>query len=218
LVERLGLPLVAKTAVLTSTGRELRGVVRIASAAIGAARSSELLAAAVATSALSAIAPGAEGIIGQDFLRGFNYTLDYRALRLIWSVDDDTPGDARLPLVAQGGRYLVALTAHEEEPILLVPDSGASDLVAFERGGRTRFPLIAASGSSDVTSLAGHRTARMMLLPELRLGSIAMRNEPIAVIPRDSADSQEGDGLLPLHLFASVAINAREGYMVVRRW
>ena len=217
LAQRLGLPRVAKTSVLTSTGHELRVVVRITSAAIGSTVSAELLASAVSPSQISAIAAGAEGIIGQDFLRGFNYTLDYRTRRLRWSVDEDTSTGVRLPLIMRGGRYLVSLTATDDQPILLVADSGASDLVAFERDGRTRVRLVATGGATHVATLAGGETARMMLLPVLRLGHIDLRNTPTAVIARNGADLYEGDGLLPLHLFASVAINAREGYMVVRK-
>jgi aspartyl protease len=74
-----------------------------------------------------------------------------------------------------------------------------------------------APGSAEVFGLAGRRVdARQMVLRELRVGSVKMKNQPAVVMERDAQDAQEGDGLLPLHVFASVSFNCREGYLVVR--
>ena len=218
LVERLELRFVAKTSVLTSTGREWRPVTRLDQTTIEGAESKGLLASVAASSQLDAAARGIEGIIGQDFLFGLNYTLDYRGKRLLWN-DGGSIGDgARLPLVAQGGRYLVqVMSSAGKAPLLLVPDSGASGFVAYERNDRTRLMLTPAAGLTSVHGLSGGQSARTMMLRELRLGEITVRDQPVAVIARDSNDLVEGDGLLPLHLFASVSFNAREQCLVVRR-
>ena len=55
-----------------------------------------------------------------------------------------------------------------------------------------------------------------MMLRTLRLGTLTLKDYPVAVVPRDPDDAVEGDGLLPLHLFASVTFNARESYLIVR--
>ena len=82
LVERLALRSVAKTSVLTSTGREWRPVVELDQTSIEDARSEKVFASVAPSTQLRDIARGIEGIIGQDFLFGFNYTLDYRRKRL----------------------------------------------------------------------------------------------------------------------------------------
>jgi hypothetical protein len=69
-----------------------------------------------------------------------------------------------------------------------------------------------------VHSLSGGQRVRTMMLRELRLGSLTIRDQPVAVVPRDANDEAEGDGLLPLHLFASVSFNAREQCLVLRRY
>ena len=218
LAGRLSLRAVARTAVLTSTGREWRRVVELNQTAIQAARSERLLASEVTQAQLDAIAHGIDGIIGQDFLFAFNYTLDYRRRRLTWGEGDDAHADVtRIPLIAQGGRYLVQLESHRNAgPLLLVPDSGASGFVAYERNGRTKLALTHAGANMNVQSLSGLQHVRTMMLRTLRLGTLTLKDYPVAVVPRNPDDAVEGDGLLPLHLFASVTFNAREGYLILR--
>jgi predicted aspartyl protease len=215
LVDHLGLQPVARTAVLTSTGRELRAVVTLDLTTIGSARSEGLLASVVASTQLAAVARGIEGIIGQDFLFALNYTLDYRRRRLSWS--DGADGGTRLPLIAQEGRYLVQIgSGSNEPPVLLVPDTGASGLVVFTRHGHTRLPVEPVAHTMAVHSLSGRQDARAMMLRELQLGELIFRDQPVAVVARDAGDAREGDGLLPLHLFDSVSFNARERHLTIR--
>jgi predicted aspartyl protease len=233
LADRLALRFVAKTSVLTSTGREWRPVVELDETAIGGTRAGGILASVAPSKQLDDVARGLEGIVGQDFLFGFNYTLDYRRHRLTWDDGGSREDGVRLPLVAHGGRYLVqVMSTRNEAPLLLVPDSGASGFVAYERHGRTKLALApafapsaadrfgaasAAAGTTAVHSLSGGHVVRTMMLRELRLGTITLREHPVAVVSRDTTDAEEGDGLLPLHLFASVSFNAREQSLVIRR-
>jgi predicted aspartyl protease len=232
LTERLKLRLVAETTVTTSTGREIRGVVRLNETSIGSARSETVLASVAPASRLAAIARGIDGIIGQDFLFSFNYTLDYRRHRLIWTDGASTAEGTRLPLIAQHGRYLVQIAVPgERTPMMLVPDSGANGFVMFARHGRTRMSLHAfappdgnrfgeagwSAQTTSVHSVSGRQTVRTMMMRELRIGDVTVRDQPVAVIARDGGDEREGDGLLPLHLFASVSFNAREQCLIIRR-
>jgi predicted aspartyl protease len=211
LAGQLGLDPVARTTVVTSTGSELRPVVRLDQTRIGTARSEGLLASVASSAQLGGIAPGIEGIIGQDFLSGFNYTLDYRTKRVAWTTCAPPERAARLPLVKQAGRYLVQIHVRSgEPPLLLVPDSGANGLVLFERNGRTRVTLAPGAATTSVHSLSGRQDARTMLLRELTLGPVTVRNYPVAVVARDPADVLEGDGLLPLHIFSMATFDAAQ--------
>ncbi len=203
---------------LTSTGREWRPVVNLDQTAIGGAQSEGLLASVAPAAQLDGVARGIEGIIGQDFLFDLNYTLDYRRKRLAWRDDAAYADGVRLPLVAQEGRYLVRIASGGgDRTVLLVPDSGSSGFVAYERNGRTNLRLRGAAGAAAVRSLSGGQFARTMTLDELRLGSLTVRDQRVAVVARDRDDVAEGDGVLPLHLFASVSFNAREQCLVLRR-
>jgi hypothetical protein len=217
LARRLAIAPIDSAPVLTSTGRELRPIVRLDLTAIGAVRSEGLFASVVSSTQLAAMVRGIEGIIGQDFLFAFNYTLDYRRQRLTWTAGEVMDGDAQLPLIAQGGRYLVEIPSGEASPVRLVPDSGTNLFVIFARRGGARLSLEPPAQEIVVHSLSGRQSAQTMWIRELKLDRVAVRNQPVAVIASDSAESQEGDGLLPLHLFDSVSFNTREGYIVLRR-
>jgi predicted aspartyl protease len=217
LLQRLRLQIVARTTVMTSTGMETRPVVKVNQTSIGTVRSESLLPSVASSAQLASIARGIDGIIGQDFLFSFNYTLDYRRRRLVWT--DAALGDdgMRIPLVAQRGRYLAQVPVRgDDTPALLVPDSGANGFVMFARNGRTRVPLQSAPHAVSIRSMSGGQHARTMMMPELQLGDMTVRDQPVAVVAR-VGDASEGDGLMPLHLFASVSFNAREQCLVLRR-
>jgi predicted aspartyl protease len=219
LSERLGLVPMALTQVMTSTQFEPRRVVRIETTAIGPTAVTEILASVVEARRLAGLALNIQGIIGQDFLLALNYTLDYRKKRLTWNArGTPTPG-TRLPLVVRNGRFLLQVNLGDDQaPAMLVPDSGASGLVVYAREGRTRLPLEAAQSAWEMHSLSGAQRVPTGILRELRLGDVVMRNQVAAVVDRGpiGADHGDGDGLLPLHLFASVTFDAREQSLVIR--
>jgi hypothetical protein len=168
---------------------------------------------------LHRLAHDVDGIVGQDFLSAFNYTLDYRAKRLRWTMEPPEEFRARLPLVRQGGRQLVKLRGKSvADPIFLVPDSGADGFVVFERNGRTAVDVDYVAGFVRVGAVAGSAVARAAVARELRMGTVTLRDHPVVVLRRDDdRSSLEGDGLLPLHHFSSVSFNNSESYLVVRR-
>jgi predicted aspartyl protease len=219
LSKRLGLVPMALTQVITSTQFEPRHVVRIETAAIGPTAVTELLASVVGARRLAGLAPNIQGLIGQDFLLALNYTLDYRKKRLTWNaLGTPTPG-TRLPLVVRNGRYLVQVNLGDDQaPAMLVPDSGASGFVVYAREGRTRLPLEAARAAVEMHSLSGAHRVPTRILREFRLGNVVVSNQVAAVVDRGpiDVDHGEGDGLLPLHLFASVTFDAREQSLVIR--
>jgi len=218
LADRQSLPFVARTEVLTSAGRELRPVVRIESTSIGLTTAEALRASVVSAEHLRAISSGIEGVIGQDFLFAFNYTLDYRNKRLTWGAQQGAGWTGtRVAVVRQQGRLLAPLAATgSRTPLLFVVDSGAEQFVIYERGGRTGATLDPSPGSVEVLGMSRRLKARVAMLPELRLGTLRLTRRPVIVLDRTGIDASEGDGLLPLHVFSSVSIYAQDGYMVVR--
>jgi predicted aspartyl protease len=219
LAARLALPVVARADMVTPTGTQTQLVVRLARISIGSALSTDLLASVIPSEQLRAAMPGVDGIIGQDFLSAFNYTLDYRKHRLMWTVEStDASHEIRLALIPQEGRFLVELPqdARGRKSVRLVPDSGANGFVLFEGPTGSQLALDPAEGGSALVSVTGRQDARPMSLRKLQVGGVTLRNQPVVVIRRNDVGAPEGDGLLPLHLFASVSFNCREGYLVVR--
>ena len=212
LAREIAAPAVAKSEVVTTAGSDLRLVVRLTSLAMASATADGLLAVVVPGQHLARLGDRVRGLLGQDFLSAFNYTLDYRRRRLTWDepLACDAPGAARM--TATEGRFVMALEGDSGVPLRLVPDSGAEVPVLFRPVAGT---APASTAAAMVTGLgAGGRAARIATMPTLRVGSVTMRHLDAYLVERADADV---DGLLPLHGFSSVSFAAGGACLVARR-
>src|SRR4029077_5365194 len=100
---------------------------------VGAARVESLMATSLPLDAAGLLADGISGLLGQDFLSQFDYTLDYRTSRLSWDDEDLIEKGVHLALEPSHGRFLVRLPQGERCrcAVRLVPDSGANGVVLF---------------------------------------------------------------------------------------
>jgi predicted aspartyl protease len=192
LARELEAPVVAKTEIVSNAGTELRLVVSLASVAVAGKRVDRVLAPVLPDARLGEIAPGVRGVLGQDFLSTFNYTLDYRRARLTWD-EVLTCGPDAVRLVAADGRFVMTVDVEAGGRLRLVPDSGADAPILFQP---ERQP--------GTTSRLG----------AVRVGGAALRNlAALHVHRRDPA----ADGLLPLHHFSSVSFAAGGACLVARK-
>jgi hypothetical protein len=207
---------VARTALTTVGGVAMRAVVQLGTVSVGAASRAGLLASVATAAELAILGAGIDGMLGQDFLATYNFTVDYHRKRLVWGGLDGA--DAwRLPLVPRDGRFVVQLpSALGAEPLEMVPDSGTGSFVLFARDG-DQVPRQWSDGEVSISGLTGTQRARYSRLRELRVGGLTLRNIPIVVVHRDDGEHEGADGLLPLHLFKRVTFRVSEGYMAVER-
>jgi predicted aspartyl protease len=194
LARELGAPVVAKSEVVTSGGPDLRLVVRLGSIVMSSMHVDGVLAPVVPASRLAPLGRGVRGLLGQDFLSAFNYTLDYRRARLTWDEAWACTTAGAVRMQAAEGRFAMILEGDAGAPLRLVPDSGAEVPVVFRA--------------------TGTRRARVATLPTLRIGDVTLRNLDAYIVERQDADA---DGLLPLHGFSSVSFAAGGGCLVARR-
>lgn len=209
LATALGAPVVAKSEVVGSAGSDMRFVVRLGSVAVDSARVDALLAAVVPAVRLSQLGRGVRGLLGQDFLSAFNYTLDYRRARLTW--DEALTCDARgaVRMIAAEGRFVLALEDQRGAPLRMVPDSGAEVAMLF------RAPEARTGPAAVVAALSGSgRLAQVTAIRTLRVGSVTLRDLRAYAVDRED---EHADGLLPLHAFGSVSFAAGGGCLIVRR-
>ena len=215
LAARLGLRAVATTQLVTPDASAAGIVVALEKIAVGPVIRHALPAAVLPDQALTAMALDADGLLGQDFLRDDNYTLDYARGWLLWN---DAPANdrraIRLTMRTDEGRWLVALHGAEREPLWFVPDSGAQALVVFDRGQAPRLTLSPLSRVTSSTVLGTSR-ARASIVKVLRLGTLTLRDQPAVVIDRREPDAPFGDGLLPLSAFSRVTFLGTEQTLVV---
>jgi hypothetical protein len=222
LARRLGLHAVAKAEIMSATGQSMRPIVRLGRTVVGGAARDGLLASVLPSADLGRLGTSVDGVLGQDFLGDFDYTLDYLHGRLTWTADGTIDeAAARLMLAAEGGRFLATLPQGAGRGIVrLVPDTGSAALVIFGpslAGGGGALRLLPASGQARLRGVAGERTVERAFVQALRVGGLVMHNEPAVVVERPASAAGHADGLLPLHRFARVSFNARERCLLIWR-
>jgi hypothetical protein len=210
---------VARTVMRAAAGSVECLVVALPTVVVDGVSADGLTATALPRAAAAALGPGVDGVLGQDFLSRFTFTIDYRRSQIVWHDADYVAPGTRLTLVPAQDRWLVELpqpATSSGGPATLrrfVPDSGADTLVLF--GERRAGCLITAwrRGTSALGSLTGERAVRTATVDGLRVGEATLDGQVAAIVPSTAAD--DPDGLLPLHLFASVFFSARSRALVI---
>lgn len=213
-------PVVAKTSVVSVGQEAARLVVRLDQVEAGLAVRPNVLASVIPDAELKAVAAGVDGILGQDFLAAFDYAIDYRKRTLAWETSAAGPGaaDRGLTLRPEEGRFLVEIPASEpgQRALLLVPDSGASVLVLYERDGRLPATIGRQRRPLDISGLSGTRRATLSSVTRLQIGPILLRGAPVVVLSQCD-DVPGADGLLPLSLFDRVTFVASKGLLILSK-
>jgi len=208
LVRTLQLAPVAIADVVTPSGSREREVVRFDVMSVGSASKAGLLAAVHDDRDFVTLGEGVDGIVGQNFLSEQHYQIDYRRKRLTWGASNasDVAAGATLPLKAENGRWLVGLPQGEDGRLVwFVPDSGAAALVLYDDGSTPVLEFRHRRCCAGVTTVNGRRSARAVLVNELKVGSLVIKNRKAFVVDRPNPGASASDGLLPLSMFASVS-------------
>ncbi len=108
------------------------------------------------------------------------------------------------------------LAQHEQGRALrVVPDSGAAEIIIFDRGLSLPMVMMPTSDTYDLAAAGGARIVHAMRIRELRVGSHKLRDQLAVVVARPEPDAPDADGLLPLHLFERVAFWGRQRVLLV---
>jgi hypothetical protein len=199
-------PTVARTVVTSPLGRTIRPVVRLDRVTVGPLSASGVLASVVERKAMDP-SGRIRGLIGQDVLASWRFTLDYRRRRLEWHHEGSLPaGVDALTLRAEAERLFVEIPG-STGVMRLVPDSATEALVLFQRRGRALPAAVRRDGRAELTTFGEQQSVSRVRVLELRVGRRTFFDLPAVVVHRDSAAEEEGDGLLPLHLFARVTFD-----------
>jgi predicted aspartyl protease len=219
LASALGAKVVAKTTMMSASGRKDALVVKIGHLAVGGVSAHGVLMTLASPDAfnlpdLATSGHHVQGVIGQDVLGTLRYTIDYRRQIIFWheAAAGIPPRATVFELESQQDRF-VALVPQGRRVLRLVPDTGADTLVLFQGEGGT-LPTATASEPAEVTGLAGTRPAQRAVVRALQVGSITLMDVSAAIVNREG-DSPPLDGLLPLHIFARVTFNGPERQLFI---
>jgi Aspartyl protease len=211
---------VAKTTLMSVSGRRDAVVVRIEHFAVGGVTADDVLMTVASPDAfnLPDVATSGrrvQGVIGQDVLGGLRYTIDYAARRIVWhdTAASIPPHATVLELESQDDRF-VARVRQDHRVLRLVPDTGAETLVLFQHDGSIPPSASLSNESIGLTGLTGTRDARRAIVRAFRVGSTLLMDVAAVIVGRD-CDATPLDGLLPLHLFARVTFNGPERQLLI---
>jgi hypothetical protein len=210
---------VARTVMRAAAGPVACLVVALPTVTVGAATAAGVTATVLPPPAGSVIRVDLDGVLGQDFLSRFAFSIDYRRSRIAWHDGGAVPPGIRLALSPSQDRWLVELpqpaTSGATATVRrFVPDSGADTLVLF---GEARARCLIAewrAGAATIGSLTGALLVRTATVDGLQVGSARLDRQVAAIVPSAAAD--DPDGLLPLHGFASVFFSARDRVLVIQ--
>ena len=215
LTAKLRLPVVARSVMVTPSGHDMGTLVQLNRLRIGG--SSDVSVKALIGAADHFTSHGIDGLIAQDVLAPLIYTIDYVRRQVTWhSALSAHDLHTRLPLDTSEGRFLVSLPhpSQPDAPLKFVPDSGSDGFVLFARGARLPLPATPLN-TSVLRTLSGDRLVRRVLLDDMHVGGVRLRNQTAVIVERNEPDAPLGDGLLPLHVFARVTFHGPERYLVV---
>jgi hypothetical protein len=153
---------------------------------------------------LSTLLPDIRGILGQEFLANFDYTLDFQHHRLIFG--DQPFGEPSAPGVQIGFRLIFGRMAIPTSMGDLVLDSGAELLFLFRTSSH---PV-----SGQVMGASGARVpVSFETAPEVRIGDRSYRPSKAEYRPVPAAEEA---GLLPASLFPAIFICNSKQYVVLK--
>jgi predicted aspartyl protease len=217
LAARLGLRIFDRVTLITVAGQSDVPRARLSRVEVGGRTAADVEALVSGLEALREIDPRVRGVLGQNFLERFNYTLDYRARVVEFEGDDGPPSGERVPFAVEEGRLVVGAVCEAPAPraLRLVLDAAATGLVIFDDARRGLADVLSAGTATLMLTNAGGVEARLTRLPALRVGDSRLRDVPVALLADPARrDARAEDGLLPTSLFRAVYFNHAGGYVI----
>jgi hypothetical protein len=146
---------------------------------------------------LHALSPDIQGILGQEFLAHFDYTLDFQHHQLTFG--DAPPTSARVAVRVVSG--CMGIPTSEGELML---DSGINTLLFFRKSSQSPTAYVNSASSLSASASVG-------FAPALRIGD-RLYHPANAVF--EAVANAPGQGLLPANMFHAVYISNSEGFVI----
>ncbi|MFN7983061.1 MAG: retropepsin-like aspartic protease [Vicinamibacterales bacterium] len=212
LASQLGAPRVAKTQLSSTGGDTWAAVVRISHLSVAALDVRDVLATELPPGGLFDTGT-IDGVLGRDVLERRSFTIDYRRQVLQWT-DAVESRSVSLALDVREPVWFVTVDS-EGSRLRLIPDSGATGMVVFDRG---QWPCLRQlSGTAGVETVTRHASGRIGELRQLNIGGERLVNQRVTVLDGTQVAATHGDGLLPLHWFDRVTFDLARGHLILGR-
>ncbi len=217
---RLNLPPIARMPLTTFTGSLVVDIIRLDTLALGGASISGPEVSSLDLCKVFSIDSDIHGILGQDFLRQFNYLLDYRAQRILLEEGDNLEQEMR-------GVHIPIEQRDYRDHVHYDPADESEAAVHFMLDSGSRFPVIFQNPRVDstlqisrdntvlcVAGPLGSRDVESGRIRTLRVGQASFRNLPVRLSYSRPIERRWENGLLPTCLLDAVYFNHAKGYIV----
>jgi len=192
------------------------------SASVGEATTSHLEVVWDDLKEIKAIDKKIPGILGLNFLDGFNYLINYAGRTIEIEATGETSSrisGPRIPVDRTEGKLIIRATtkSNPESGLRFGLDSGVGGPVIYTPDSRhicvkSTWPEYPEGIASTITGTASTTTAQIVALD---IGGHRLSSLTAALIPKVDPESQIEDGVLPTRLFHSIYINNKESYVVL---
>ena len=197
LARKLGLAATFQTDLYTPSGASRVQGGNLSKVALGSAEAEGQKFLFTSCDGIHALSSDIRGILGQEFLSHFDYTLDFRHRELTFG--GAPAAGERIAVSLAYGRMKVPTSQGA-----LALDSGTDMLFFFRKSLRpANAQVSSATGLSESVTIEN--------APELRIGGRVYR--PMKAEFQEVADAPEA-GLLPASLFHAIFVSNSEGYVV----
>lgn len=223
LAKRLGLSPIESSSVLTVAGSKTLPRYRLDSLNLGSKSLQNLTVLGSELREIHAISAKIRGVLGQNFLSGFDYILNYRDQRVEFEENGEfanTLEGSRLPVERDRGRVLITTqpSSPKKQASRLVMDSGASSVVVFKAASRNSDLEIEldVNGGIDASTIVGSQTISTGRLRKLQVGTEKFAGLPVRVVDnRAASEGRPESGLLPTKLFRSIYFNNTGNFVIL---
>lgn len=195
--QKLGLPATLQLDLHTPSGLSQVQGGKVSKVSLGPVEAADQELIFTNLDGLHALSPDIRGILGQEFLAHFDYTLDFQNHLLTFG--DPPVAGTRVTVRRVYGCMTLPTSLGD-----LMLDSGIDTLFLFRESSRPP--------TAHVSSATGlNANVSLEAVPELRIGD--RRYHPVHAAVQYVAEAPEA-GLLPASLFRAIFISNSEGYVV----
>jgi predicted aspartyl protease len=166
--------------------------------------------------AVHTIDPHIRGMVGQSFLRHFDYILDNVHSTLELVIDPGQPTaiqGIRLGLRRTHALPIVTATLNDSLHAHLLLDSGASNLTLYRDAGKVVWRYSGTLSKAELRSSLRANQVAIGRIPYMEVAGYPFRNIEAALLNTNS--NGEVDGMLPTNLFSKVYFNNSEAYIIL---
>jgi predicted aspartyl protease len=223
LVKQLNLGPVESSSVLTVAGSKTVPRYRLDSLVLGSKSVRNLTVLGSELREIHAISAKIRGVLGQNFLSGFDYILNYRDQRIEFEDNGEFTNalqGVRVPIERDHGRVLIATqpTSSQKRASRLVIDSGAASIVVFKAASRDSDLEIDLDANSELnaSTIVGSQMISTGRLRKLQTGNEKFSGLPARMVNnRAGAEGRFETGLVPASLFRAIYFNNSQNFVIL---